>query len=108
LEVRVPGSGTIELLGTHENVSVARMAGLLLEPGHDRFDWGRAGRGTATPATMRMVLRPDGAARRLLARHRGFGWALHVCVWTTYTPAGGHPRSVKTIVRVLAARSAAG
>jgi uroporphyrinogen-III synthase len=56
---------------------------------------------------MRMVLRPDSAGRRLLARHRKYGWALHVCVWTTYTPAGGHSRSVKTIILVLAARKAA-
>jgi hypothetical protein len=107
LEVRVPEAGTIELLGTHEDVTGARMAVVLLKPGHDRFEWGRAGGATARAATMRMVLRPDSAGRRLLARHRKYGWALHVCVWTTYTPAGGHSRSVKTIILVLAARKAA-
>jgi hypothetical protein len=37
-------------------------------------------------------------------RHRLHGWALHVWVWTIYTPVGGDPRSDKTVVKVLAAR----
>lgn len=106
--VRVPGPGTIELLGTHEDIIGTRAATLLLKPGHDRFDWGRDTRAPATASTMKMVLRPDNAGKHLLARHRQHGWALHVCVWTTYTPTGGHPRSVRTIIRVLGPRKAAG
>jgi NHL repeat-containing protein len=104
VKVKVPAAGTIALLGTHEDVQPMREASALLWPGHQRFEWARANGEAAAAGTVAMTVHPDAAGKRLLARHRHYGWALHVTVWTTYTPAGGHPRSHKTIVKVLSAR----
>jgi hypothetical protein len=104
VKVKVPAAGTIALLATHEDVQPMREASALLWPGHQRFEWARANGEAAAAGTVAITLHPDAAGKRLLARHRRYGWALHVTVWTTYTPAGGHPRSHKTIVKVLSAR----
>jgi hypothetical protein len=108
VRLTVPAAGTVAMLGTHEDVHRARVAGALLPsgllyPGHDRFEWARAGANAAAAGTVSITSHPDKAGRALLARHRRHGWALHVTVWTTYTPTGGHPRSVKTIVTVFSA-----
>jgi hypothetical protein len=99
----VPAAGTVAMLGTHEDVDRASAASALLYAGHDRFEWARASGTAAAAGTVAITSHPDKAARALIARHRHYGWALHVTVWTTYTPAGGYPRSHKTLVQVLSA-----
>jgi hypothetical protein len=102
LDLDLPGAGIVDLLGTHQDVvgGIARA----LEPGRHRFDWGRASAVVATAGTVEVTLEPDANARKLLARHRHYGWALNIAVWITYTPTGGSPRSKETYVRVLEAR----
>jgi hypothetical protein len=102
LAVKVPGAGTLSVLGTHENVGAS--ASSLLEPGPHRFDWGRTTTTSARAGVVKLTLHPSAAGKHLLLRHRTRGWALHVRFWVTYTPAGGTPRSVASTVRVLAAR----
>jgi len=102
LAVKVPGAGTVAVLGTHENIGAS--ASSLLEPGPHRFDWGRATATSAAAGLLELTLHPSAAGKHLLLRHRRRGWALHVRLWVTYTPAGGTPRSVASTVRILAAR----
>jgi hypothetical protein len=105
ITLTVPGPGTVDVLGTHEDIRRAAAAGALLNPGGDRFDWGRASKTAGGADKMTVALHPDGAGKRLLERHRAHGWALHVRVWTTYVPVGGTPRSTKKTVRVPSAGS---
>jgi hypothetical protein len=104
LVVKLPGPGTVELLGTHEDV----MAGIarVLQPGHHRFDWGRASATVEAADTITVTLHPSRHGHRLLARHRRYGMALNVTIWVSYTPTGGNTRSKKTNVRVLSSESA--
>jgi sugar lactone lactonase YvrE len=102
--IAVPGAGSVQVLGTHENAFGALTASNALEPGPHRFDWGRATSTTVKSSTIKLVIHPDGTGKRLLVRHRHHGWALNVRVWATYTPAGGTPVTIHTSVRVLAAR----
>ena len=106
LDVKVPGAGSVEVLGTHESVAAAQSAraSSLLQPGPSRITWGRASARSARAGILRLVLHPGSAGRSLLARHRRYRWALNVRFWVTYTPSGGRPRSVSSTVRVLAAR----
>jgi hypothetical protein len=101
----VPGPGTVDILGTHEDIKRASAASVLLNPGGSRFDWGRASAAPDRADAMTVALHPDSAGKRLLKRHRAHGWALHVTIWTTYVPAGGNARSGEQTVRVLAAKS---
>jgi hypothetical protein len=102
LSLDLPGAGTVDLLGTHEDVvgGIAKV----LEPGPHRFNWGRASAATMKAGTLVVRLEPDGNGRKLLARHRRYGWALNVAIWATYSPTGGDPRSKEIYVRVLKAR----
>ena len=102
LAVKLPGAGTVTVLGTHENIGAS--ASSLLEPGPHRFDWGRATATAAAAGVLELTLHPSAAGKHLLLRHRRRGWALHVRLWVTYTPAGGTPRSAASTVRILAAR----
>jgi sugar lactone lactonase YvrE len=102
--VKVPSAGTIAMLGTHEDVSRATVASARLYPGHERFEWARTSGKAGAAGTVAITSHPDNDGRELLVRHRRYGWALHVAVWTTYTPAGGYPRSHETTVKVLSAR----
>ncbi len=104
VRVTVPGPGLVSLLGTHIDIEHRVSTASLLNPGFRRFAWGRTAIKMSAAGTLTIVLHPDSAGARLLARHRLHGWALHVWVWTTYTPVGGDPRSGKTVVKVLAAR----
>ena len=36
---------------------------------------------------------------------RAKGWSLHIRVWVTYTPTGGHPSDHVLTIRVVAARA---
>jgi hypothetical protein len=102
LGVDLPGPGTVDVLGTHEDVT-GHIASVL-EPGHNRFAWGRLSATTMTAGTIKLTLKADRNGKKLLARHRHHGWALHVTVWVTYTPTGGNPVSKEIIVRALKAK----
>ncbi len=102
LDVELPGAGTVDVLGTHEDVSGAIAS--VLEPGGHRFDWGRDTVNATAPGTIKIKLKPGRDAKKLLARHHHHGWALKVSVWVTYTPTGGHARSEEVYVGVLKAK----
>jgi hypothetical protein len=55
---------------------------------------------------MRISLSPNAAGKRMLRYARHEHWALHIRVWITYTPTGGHARTAPITVRVLVARHA--
>jgi hypothetical protein len=102
--VTVPGPGTVNLLATHEDITKASAASARLKPGQEREGLGRVAITTTAAGKVTVTMHPNAAGRRLVRRHRGFGWALNVAVWTSYTPNGGAPRNVKRIVHVFSAK----
>jgi hypothetical protein len=102
--VTVPGPGTVNLLATHEDITKASAASAQLKPGQEREGLGRVAITTTAAGKVTVTMHPNAAGRRLVRRHRGFGWAFNVAVWTSYTPNGGAPRNVKRIVHVFSAK----
>jgi hypothetical protein len=106
LSVSVPGPGAIEALATHSNVSDwAAASSSTLEPGAGRIAWGRASVVVKQAGTVKVTLFPNALGKRLIARDRRYGRALHLRVWVSYIPTGGTRRSFYVTVRVLKARS---
>jgi hypothetical protein len=103
LGVGLPGAGMVQVLGTHEDVNASTAS--VLEPGGNRFDWGRDTVNATTAAAIKIKLKPDRDGKKLLARHRHYDWALNVSVWVTYTPTSGTARSKEIHVRVLKAKT---
>jgi len=99
--LRLPGAGALDVLGTEDKPRawVAR-----LQPGRNRFAYGRLDRRVRGAGRVRIRLSPNKQGRRLLRRHRGRGWALHIRVWAAYTPRGGHACAKARKVRVLRPR----
>ncbi len=89
LTLRLPGAGVIDVLGTHSDPLTGALAAAVLEPGYHRLDWGRRHITVTKAGTIHVKLYPNATGLRLLARHRRYGWALHVRVFVTYTPTGG-------------------
>ncbi len=104
LTLTVPGPGEVNVLGTHVEVEGGAKTAALLKPGYRRLDWGRVTVRTDEAGRVTILLHPNRAGRQLIARHRRYGWALHLRVWTAYTPAGGAPREIERVVTVLRAR----
>jgi hypothetical protein len=104
LTLTLPGAGTVRTLGTHSDPPTANTATVLPEPGHHRFAWSTRTTTAATKAgTIHITLHPNTAGTRMMRYARNQGWALHIRVWTTYTPTGGAPRDRRPItIRVLA------
>jgi hypothetical protein len=75
-----------------------------LVPGSERFAWARRNATAASAGAMRITLHPGAAGTRMFRFARGHGQALHVRVWTTYTPTGGSARSSEVTIRVLSVR----
>jgi len=88
----------VQVLGTHEDVNASTAS--VLEPGGNRFDWGRDTVNATTAAAIKIKLKPDRNGKKLLARHRHY-----VSVWVTYTPTSGTARSKEIHVRVLKAKT---
>ena len=106
LTITVPGPGRVYLLGTHSNPPRAlATVSAAQQPGYDRFAWARHEVNTAEAGTMRVTLTPDTAGTRMLRYVRAKGWSLHIRVWVTYTPTGGHPSDHVLTIRVVAARA---
>ena len=104
VELKLSAPGTVSLLGTHSDPTVASAAQAQLEPGFERFAYGRHANITITKAGLvHLVLYPNAAGKRLVRRHTKYGMALHVRVWVTYTPTGGATRNISRTVRVLVA-----
>ena len=104
LTITVPGPGRVYLLGTHSNPPRAlATVSAAQQPGHDRFAWARHELHAAGAGTMRVTLAPNAAGARMLRYVRTKGWSLHIRVWVTYTPAGGHPSDHVMTIRVVAA-----
>jgi hypothetical protein len=107
LTIDVPGPGSVGMLGTHSDpIDGANTASAQLQPGPHRLVWTRKNTTASKAGKMRIELRPGAAGVRMLRYARAHGWALHVRVWTTFTPTGGRARSRKTTIRVLAAATA--
>jgi hypothetical protein len=90
------------MLGTHADAAGGIAS--VLEPGPHRFAWGRDTVTVTKAGTIKITLKPDSNAKKLLARHHHYGWALDISVWVTYTPTGGNPRSKEIYVQVLKAK----
>jgi sugar lactone lactonase YvrE len=103
LKIDLPGPGSVSILGTHSD-PVAGATSVLLQPGYHRLAWARQSATAEKSGTMRITLKPDAAGTRMLRYARSHGWALHIRVWTTYTPTGGLALSTPITIRVLAAR----
>ena len=106
--VRVPGAGTIALLGTHSRPAdgpLAHAALGALEPGWDRLAYGRASTSATAAGLLHLTLAPDATGRALLARERRRGNPLHIRVWISFTPTGGTTRTRPVTVEVLAGRA---
>jgi hypothetical protein len=96
----------VSVLGTHSDATAsAGSASAVLQPGYRRLAWTRHSATTGKAGRMRITLHPNTAAVRMLRYAQHAGWALHIRVWTTYTPTGGRARSTKITIRVLAPRS---
>jgi hypothetical protein len=105
LRIALPGPGSVSLLGTHSDPGTApRGGGTRLVPGSERFAWARRNATAANAGSMRITLHPDAAGTRMFRFARRHRQALHIRVWTTYTPTGGSARSSDVTIRVLAAR----
>jgi hypothetical protein len=104
VKVTVPAPGEVNLIATHTVVRRAASGAALLKPGYRRLGWGRVTVRTNAAGRVTILLHPNRAGRQLIARHRRYGWALHLRVWTAYTPAGGTPREIERVVTVLRAR----
>jgi hypothetical protein len=107
LTINVPGPGSVSVLGTHSDpiARSSQTASTTLTPGYRRLAWTRRSATASKAGRMRITLQPDAAGTRMLRYARGQGWALHLRVWTTYTPSGGRARNTTTTIRVLTAKS---
>jgi hypothetical protein len=105
VELQLPGPGTVSLLGTHSDpATTASTEQTQLDPGYDRFTYGRRSDITSTKAGLvHLALCPNASGERLLRRHATYGMPLHVRVSIRYTPTGGATTLLSRIVRVLAA-----
>ena len=100
LSAKLPGCGTLELLGTHHRPSTAARA--RLTPGKGRFAWGRRTVTTRREGshTLVVALKPNRRGRALIARHRSRGWPFRIRVSAAYRPDGGAERRHVVVVRI--------
>jgi hypothetical protein len=105
LRIDLPGPGSLSLLGTHSDPGAGTRAGTdRLLPGSERFAWARTIASAGNAGPVRITLHPGAAGTKMFRFARRHGQALHIRVWTTYTPTGGAARSSEVTIRVLSAR----
>jgi hypothetical protein len=101
VSVKVPGPGRVDVLVTawRDNLAtearlsraaLARLAGLL-QPARGRFVFARADATAQHATTLQILVQPNQLGAQLVAHHR---YAVTLRLWVTYTPTGGHPRSI--------------
>jgi hypothetical protein len=88
--VKVPGPGGVKVLVTAWKDNLANVA-VLLQPAPRRFVFARAQANARRAATLRIPVIPNRGGRLLVAHHR---YRITLRLWVTYTPTGGHPRSI--------------
>ena len=88
--VKLPGAGHVDVLETAWNDNLASITALL-QPAPHRFVFARAHKTLARARTIRVSVAPN-ARGRLLVEHHTYRVVLRL--WITYTPAGGHARSI--------------
>jgi 6-phosphogluconolactonase (cycloisomerase 2 family) len=102
LSLEVPGPGTVDLLGTHDDS--AGTASWVPVPGVGRYATGTTTATANAAGTIKVTLRLNSAAKRMMGYARRHGWSFHIGIFVTYTPVGGSANTAWTTVRVLAAR----
>ena len=88
--VRVPGRGSVDVLGTAWNHNLARAA-VLLKPAPHRFVFARRHVRAARRGTLSVTVTPNQRGRLLAAHHR---YRVVLRLWVSYTPDG---RTYRTI-----------
>jgi 6-phosphogluconolactonase (cycloisomerase 2 family) len=102
LRVKVPGRGSLAVLGSHAApMDWACKADRSRPSATARLGWGHTDVTAVAAGTLSVTLAPTRAATRLLARHRRHGWPLNVLIRATYDPASGSPRSSFFLVPIL-------
>ncbi len=89
LSVTVPGPGRVDVLETAWDDNLAKLA--VLQPAAHRFVFGRAHQDAVAAHALRLSVRPNRRGTMLVHHHR---YRVTLRVWVTYTPIGGHPRSI--------------
>ena len=89
LSVTVPGPGRIDVLETAWEDNLATVA--VLQPAVRRFVFGRAHQDALSAGELRLSVGPNRRGTMLVHHHR---YRVTLRVWVTYTPIGGHPRSI--------------
>jgi 6-phosphogluconolactonase len=88
--VKLPGSGTIDVLETAWNDNLAHAA-IRLAPAPRRFVVARAHKSARRATTLHLQVRPNIRGRQLVRHHT---YPVTLRMWVTYTPTGGGPRSI--------------
>jgi len=106
IQLDAPGSGTIEILGTHSAASGggASSASYLLMPGWHRYATCRATLHVAAAGVVKVTLHLNHRAMAMLRYARHHGWPVHINVSVAYRPTGGTPRTHEVTVLVLKAK----
>jgi DNA-binding beta-propeller fold protein YncE len=90
LDVKAPGSGTVDILETAWEDNLARMASLL-QPAPGRFVFARGHASTTHATTLALRIVPNRHGIRLVHHH---AYRVTLRLWVTYTPKNGLPRSL--------------
>jgi hypothetical protein len=101
VSVKVPGPGLVDVLvtawrdnvATEARLSRAALARLarLLQPAPGRFVFARAQATAQHATTLQMLVQPNQLGAQLVAHRR---YPVTLRLWVTYTPTGGHQRSI--------------
>jgi hypothetical protein len=95
--VKLPNAGRVDILVTAwrdnfgKTAAIRPGAAVVLQPASGRFVFARAQAIARGPGTLRIPVIPNARGRLLVANHR---YRVTLRLWVTYTPAGGHPRTI--------------
>ena len=88
--VKLPGSGTVDVLETAWNDNLAHAA-IRLAPAPRRFVFARAHKSARRATTLHLQVRPNMRGKQLVRDHT---YPVTLRMWVTYTRTGGAPRSI--------------